>query len=105
MSHQKDLSHVLSFKRAEPTRARLTRPQVGILATVGVASVSVVRQPRLAVLSTGDEVVEPSTAALGPGQIRDCNRAMLLAAARHAGAGVTDLGIARDAEGARFSGW
>ncbi len=43
--------------------------------------------------------MEPSASALGPGQIRDCNRAMLLAAAAAAGARVVDLGIARDAEG------
>lgn len=49
--------------------------------------------------AAGDEVVDPSTAQLGPGQIRDCNRAMLLAAAATAGADVVDLGIARDVEG------
>jgi hypothetical protein len=69
--------------------------EVGILATVGAATLPVHRRPRLAVLSTGDEVVSPETQALGPGQIRDCNRAMLLAAAAGAGAEVTDLGIAR----------
>lgn len=51
------------------------------------------------VLSTGDEVVEPSVGTLGPGQIRDANRSMLLAAAKGAGARVTDLGIARDTPG------
>ncbi|WIA42709.1 hypothetical protein OEZ86_008658 [Tetradesmus obliquus] len=73
--------------------------EVGILATVGAASLPVHRRPRLAVLSTGDEVVAPETANLGPGQIRDCNRAMLLAAAAGAGADAIDLGIARDVEG------
>lgn len=57
------------------------------------------RRPKVAVLSTGDEVVEPSTDRLGPGQIRDANRSMLLAAAAGAGAEVMDLGIARDTEG------
>jgi hypothetical protein len=47
----------------------------------------------------GDEVVDPATAQLGPGQIRDCNRAMLLAAVASAGAEAVDLGIARDVEG------
>ena len=49
--------------------------------------------------SPGDEVVDPGTEQLGPGQIRDCNRAMLLAAAAAAGGEVVDLGIARDVEG------
>jgi gephyrin len=52
----------------------------------------------VAVLSTGDEVVEPSSTP-GPGQIRDCNRAMLLAAAEAAGAVAVDLGVARDEGG------
>lgn len=50
-------------------------------------------------LSTGDEVVEPTTQHLQPGQIRDANRAMLVAACKVAGAQVVDLGIARDTEG------
>lgn len=54
----------------------------------------------MAVLSTGDEVVEPSTQTLGPGQIRDANRSMLLAACSTAGAETLDLGVARDTEGA-----
>lgn len=50
-------------------------------------------------LSTGDEVFEPTTLHLEPGQIRDANRAMLVAASKQAGAQVMDLGIARDTEG------
>jgi len=78
---------------------RIGIAEVGILATVGAVTLPVHRHPLVAVLSTGDEVVEPSTADLGPGQIRDCNRSMLLAAAKAAGARVMDLGIAKDAEG------
>ncbi|MEW5308598.1 MAG: hypothetical protein WDW38_000543 [Sanguina aurantia] len=73
--------------------------EVGLLATVGAVSLSVYRRPRVAVLSTGDEVVEPSVQHLAPGQVRDSNRAMLLAAAAQAGAVVTDLGVARDQMG------
>ena len=50
----------------------------------------------------GDEVVEPGTAVLGPGQIRDANRSMLLAAATKAGAKVWGKGggvfMAREAQ-------
>eukprot|EP00798_Chlamydomonas_sp_ICE-L_P023126 gene23126-30327_t len=74
--------------------------EVGILATVGATSgLQVYGRPHVAILSTGDEVVEPSTVNLGAGQIRDANRAMLIAAAMKTGAKVTDLGIARDTEG------
>lgn len=72
--------------------------EVGILATVGATRLPVFRAPLVGVLSTGDEVVDPE-ASPAPGQIRDCNRAMLLAAAAAAGAGTVDLGIARDGEG------
>lgn len=43
--------------------------------------------------------MEPSRQDLEPGQIRDANRAMLVAASQQAGAKVLDLGIARDTEG------
>ena len=74
--------------------------EIGILATVGVSKdIKVYSKPHVAVLSTGDEVCEPDAAVLAPGQVRDANRAMLLAAAQSAGtaaATTTDLGIARD---------
>ena len=75
--------------------------EVGILATVGATTVSVHRKPHVAVLSTGDEVMDPGVGELSPGKIRDANRAMLLAAAAGAGcppSQVTDLGIAADSK-------
>lgn len=69
--------------------------EVGLLATVGAAQVRVYPRPRVAILSTGDELVEPHQ-AIGPGQIRDSNRAMLYGAVIAAGGVPLDLGIARD---------
>lgn len=81
--------------------------EIGILATVGATEVQVYRKPRIAVLSTGDEVMEPNVGELPPGKIRDANRAMLLAAASEVlgcsggveSAGqIIDLGIAGDSK-------
>jgi molybdopterin molybdotransferase len=73
----------------------LTPPRLGLLATVGQAEPLVHPAPRVAVLSTGDEIV-PAAASPGPGQIRNSNAPMLAALARSAGAEPTDLGIAPD---------
>ncbi|XP_043716434.1 molybdopterin biosynthesis protein CNX1 [Telopea speciosissima] len=72
--------------------------EIGLLAAVGVMMVKVYPRPTVAVLSTGDELVEPTTMNLDRGQIRDSNRAMLLAAAIQQHCRVVDLGIARDDE-------
>jgi molybdopterin molybdotransferase len=58
---------------------------VGMLASVGCREVPVHPRPRVAVVSTGDELVDPGE-ALGPGQIRDSNSWLLAAQARAAGA-------------------
>jgi molybdopterin molybdotransferase len=72
------------------------RPQeFGILATVGRTSVQAVPPPRVAVLPTGDEIVEASQLP-GPGQIRNGNGPMLLAQVLRAGGSPWFLGIARD---------
>jgi molybdopterin molybdotransferase len=72
------------------------RPQeFGLLATVGRTSARIHPAPRVAVLSTGDEVVEASERA-GPGQIRNGNGPMLCAQAARAGGLPQYLGIARD---------
>ncbi|KAK9855769.1 hypothetical protein WJX84_007092 [Apatococcus fuscideae] len=70
--------------------------EIGLLATVGAATIKVVRRPLVAVMSTGDELMEPNASQLGEGKIRDANRPMLLAAASAAGCKVLDLGIAVD---------
>jgi len=77
---------------------------VGVLASVGAATVEVTRRPRVGVLSTGDELVPlapgATPAPLAPGQIRDSNRPMLLDLVREAGLEPVDLGVARDDEDA-----
>ncbi len=63
----------------------LSPSRIGALAAVGFADVEVYARPRVAILSTGNEVVEPGQ-ALGPGQIFDVNRFTLGAiAATHGG--------------------
>jgi molybdopterin molybdotransferase len=75
---------------------RELRPQdFGLLAAVGAAAALLVPAPRLAVLPTGDELVEPPGVP-GPGQIRNSNGPMLLAQAARAGAAPRRLAIARD---------
>ncbi len=68
---------------------------VALLAATGTASVEVHRRPRVAVLSTGDELV-PVGRPLGPAQIHDSNGPALAAQALAAGAEVRRFGIARD---------
>lgn len=70
----------------------------GLLATVGVKEVLVHPAPRIAVLSTGDELVEADKEP-GPGQIRDSNKSMLMAALHQYSSGrweAIDVGIAHD---------
>ncbi|KAL0390730.1 UNVERIFIED_CONTAM: Molybdopterin biosynthesis protein CNX1 [Sesamum calycinum] len=77
---------------------RLGAAEIGLLATAGVVAVKVYPSPKIAVLSTGDELVEPTNESLKRGQIRDSNRAMILAAAVQQQCEVLDLGIAHDDE-------
>lgn len=69
--------------------------EIGLLATIGAMRVPVHRRPRVAVMSTGDEIRPPGE-ALQPGQIRDANRFTLMSVIRELGAEAVDLGIARD---------
>jgi molybdopterin molybdotransferase len=74
---------------------RLDAADVGLLAAVGCARVAVRPRPRVAVISTGDELTEPDT-PMGPGRIRDSNSYMLTAMAREAGAVAFRHPIVRD---------
>jgi molybdopterin molybdotransferase len=77
-------------------RGRLLDPAaVGVLAAVGRARVRVTGRPRVAVLVTGDELVDADETP-GPGRIRDSNGPALRALARAAGAEVVPLGRERD---------
>jgi molybdopterin molybdotransferase len=77
-------------------RGTIIRPQeVGMLATLGQSQVPVTRRPRVAILATGDEVVEID-APLAPGKIRNANSFSNAAqVVKHGGTPVM-LGIARD---------
>jgi molybdenum cofactor synthesis domain-containing protein len=77
---------------------RIGPAEVGLLASLGYAEAWVVPAPRVAVLSTGDELCEPGE-PVGPGQIRDSNRFSLMAAVHEAGGETVDLGVARDRAG------
>ena len=74
---------------------RLTAARVGLLASGGYGEATVHRQPRGALLSTGNELV-PAGASAGPDQIVDANGPMLSALLRSAGAVVDDLGVVPD---------
>lgn len=69
---------------------------IGVLATIGVGEPEVTRRPRVAFMSTGDELTPVSEPTLRPGAIRDSNRPMLRALLSEAGAELLDLGIVPD---------
>lgn len=77
---------------------RLGPAHVGMLAALGVTHIEVSRQPKVAVLSTGDELRPADTETLEPGAIRDSNRPMLAALVEAAGCEVVDFGSVGDDE-------
>ena len=92
----------MDLSKGQPVLARGSRigaAEVGLLATVGRAQVPVFRRPRVAVLATGDELVEPHETP-PPGSVRDSNRYALMAAAEEAGTEVVWHAHALDDEAA-----
>lgn len=74
----------------------LRAPDLGMLAAAGVTEVAVHARPRVAILSTGDEVVPPSTMELRPGQVRDATAAALAGLVLAAGGMPVPCGIVPD---------
>jgi molybdopterin molybdotransferase len=73
----------------------LRAADLGMLAALGLPKISVIRQPVVAILSTGDELLTPDQ-PLTAGKIRDTNSYTIAALAEQLGAKVLRLGIARD---------
>ena len=82
-----------------PKGCRLQPAELGLAASIGRAELAVVRKPRVALLSTGDELIMPGSVApadMKPGTIYNSNRFFLRALLQRAGCEVTDLGIVPD---------
>ena len=79
-----------------PAGRPLRAQDLGMLAAAGLVEVDVCARPRVAIVSTGDEVVSPDTAVPGPARVRDATAPALAALVREAG-GEPDLrGIVPD---------
>ncbi|XP_026675755.1 LOW QUALITY PROTEIN: molybdopterin biosynthesis protein CNX1-like [Diaphorina citri] len=71
-------------------------PELGLLASVGVTSITVYKKPIIHILSTGNELDEPDAHVLKPGCIRDSNRTVLASLLSENGFSSVDKGICRD---------
>lgn len=77
-------------------RGHTLKPQdLGLMATLGLANVTVYKRPRVALLSSGDELLDVDS-PLEAGKIRDSNSYTLAAAIESAGAEAVRLGVAKD---------
>ena len=74
---------------------RLKSHDLGALTGIGIASVSVYKRPRVALISTGDEIVEAEAEPL-PGQVRNINQHSLAGLVEEHGAKLEDFGVVRD---------
>lgn len=90
--------HGMDMNRGDAVlpKGRILKPQdLGLLATLGVSNVTVHKKPRVALISSGDELL-PVDMPLEAGKIRDSNSYTLAAAVELTGAEVLRLGIAKD---------
>ena len=81
----------LVFRRGRRLRAH----DLGALTGVGISTVAVFKQPRVALISTGDEIVDADTAPL-PGQVRNINQHSLAGLIEECGGELKDWGVIRD---------
>jgi molybdopterin molybdotransferase len=79
------------------SRTRLRAQDVGLLAMLGMAEVPVYQLPKVALLSSGDEIL-PVEEPLTPGKIHDSNSYILAALSESAGVELIQLGVASDTE-------
>jgi molybdopterin molybdotransferase len=81
----------LVFKRGRRLRAH----DLGALTGVGISSIAVYKRPRIALISTGDEIVDADTVP-SPGQVRNINQHSLAGLIEECGAELKDWGVVRD---------
>lgn len=97
--YQEFVRHQGSFYQAGnellPARIKLNAPEIAVLAAAQCHKLKVLRRPRVAIFSTGDELVKPEE-NLQPGQIVDSNQYALSALIKQAGAELSRLGIVKD---------
>ncbi|CEJ45937.1 molybdopterin molybdotransferase MoeA [Umezakia ovalisporum] len=96
---QEFVRHKAAFYQARqqllPTGVKLNPPEIAVLAAAQCTKLNVYRRPRVAIFSSGDELVTPDQ-LLQPGQIVDSNQYALAALVREAGAEPLLLGIVKD---------
>jgi molybdopterin molybdotransferase len=100
LPHQNVFGQGEEMKRGDKVLAagqRIGPPELGLLVSLGRTAISVFRAPHVAVLSTGNEIIDPGQ-PLQPGQIRNSNAPMLMAQLSRTPSTLTSLGIARDTE-------
>ncbi|OQX74819.1 MAG: molybdopterin molybdenumtransferase MoeA [Campylobacteraceae bacterium 4484_4] len=88
-----------NFKKGEvliPKGTKLGFAQIGVLASLNIPQVKVYAAPRVAVLSTGSEILDVGEPQSNPSQIRSANQFVLEALAKNAGADVLRLPLAKD---------